>query len=169
MRNRPYLLAMPAEIQLAICAELVGSHENTSATPAQPDPTNPTNPTDSAWETTMETLPALGNLARTCKHFRHFTMAMLYKRVKVSIYRPVAFGQLIRHFSRFGDRATLVKELSIDSGRDTSSLSASQVDFLLQEGQRLRLTLLPSCVDVHVPGKIESVLIDVLLCQVPTI
>lgn len=163
MTNHPYLLAMPAEIQLAICAELLGSHENTSATPAQPDPT------DLAWGTTLENLPALGNLAHTCTRFWQLTTAMRYNRVRVSIYRPVAFAQLIRHFSRFGDRATLVKELSIDRSRDTSTLSASQVDFLLQEGQRLCLTLLPSCVDVDVPGKIESVLIDVLLCQVPTI
>ncbi|KAK3896983.1 hypothetical protein C8A05DRAFT_39466 [Staphylotrichum tortipilum] len=142
----PSLLAIPVEIQLAICVKVVESFRGDYDT--------------------LENFVALGGLARTCKTFEHLTTPMLFERVKVSVFRPVAFIQIIRHFSRFGRLAAFVKHLTIGSGWDTSTLSASQASFLLQEGRRLGLKLLPDRLDPSDQVKSSSMLIDVLLCQV---
>jgi len=159
----PSLLAIPVEIQLAICAKVVElSHHECAGAPATPTRL------DSAptWKDTLENFAALGGLARSCKTFERLTTPMLFERVKVSIFRPIAFVQIIRHFSRFGHLAGFVKHLAIGSAWDTSTLSASHVRFLLQEGRRLGLRLLPDCLDSSDQVESMSVLIDVLLCQV---
>ncbi len=94
---------------------------------------------------------------------------MLYERVKVSIYRPVAFFQLVRYFSRSGYLALLAKELTINSSQGISALamSSSQSTFVLQEGQRLGLRCLSK--NTRLSHEIDSMMIDVLLCQVPAI
>ncbi len=65
--------------------------------------------------------------------------------------------------------ATFVKHLTIGSAWDTSTLSAPQATFLLQEGRRLGLKPLPDSLDSSsdwAQAESISVLIDVLLCQV---
>ncbi len=106
---KPSLLAVPVEIQLAICAEIVDSFHRDCVrtlptrhgTPARPGPT----PT---WKDTLENFTVLGSLARTCKHFEQLTIPMLFERVKVSVFSPIAFVQIIRHFSRFSHLAAFV-------------------------------------------------------------
>ncbi|KAK3901992.1 hypothetical protein C8A05DRAFT_15898, partial [Staphylotrichum tortipilum] len=165
----PSLLAIPVEIQLAICAQIVESFRRDGhgapPIPARPDPT----PT---WrKDTLENFAALGGLARTCKTLEQLTAPMLFERVEVSIFRPTTFVQIIRHFSRFGHIAAYVRHLTIGSAWDASTLSASQASFLLQEGQRLGLSLLPDRLPdlVSDPVESKSMLIDVLLCQVPAV
>ncbi len=174
----PPLLALPAEMQLAICDALVACHadiatpeETDDCTPAWDPADDPEQPdvSDQTWESTLENYVALGNLARTCRHFYRLTIPMLYERVKVSIYRPVAFVQLVRHFSRSTHLGLLAKELTINSSQGISALpmSLSQSAFVLQEGQRLGLRCLPK--NTGLSHEIDSVMIDVLLCQVPAI
>ena len=103
---KPPLLAAPVKIQLAICAEIVDSFHydcirtppTRHGTPARPGPT----PT---WKDTLENFAALGSLARTCKHFEQLATPMLFERVKVSVFSPIAFVQIIRHLSRFSHLA----------------------------------------------------------------
>ncbi|KAK4041151.1 hypothetical protein C8A01DRAFT_15086, partial [Parachaetomium inaequale] len=148
------LLAMPVEIQLAICNQLVQC--------------------DTAAQLgsnlcTLENLPVLGGLALTCRHFQQITTPFLYQRVKVSIYQQAVFFRLIERFSRFPAHAALVKELTIDSSFDNmeSTLSGVQADILLQKATFLGLKLPPG--GIGMPFQPESMLIDALLCQVPTI
>lgn len=120
------------------------------------------------WQSTLGNHSALGGLALTCKHLQMITAALLYRRVEVSIRKPAAFIRLIRHFSEFPNRAALVNELTIGSNRAGSSLSKSQKNFLFQEAHRLGLRLL---IGGHggLSGQLESIMVDVLLCQVSAV
>lgn len=168
---KPWLLAIPVEIQLAICTEIVESfpfprHRNGELPSPAPHDPNPT------WKkVTLENFPALGGLARTCKALEQLTTPLLFERVQVSVFRATAFFQIIRHFSRFGHVAACVRHLTVGSAWDTSNLSASQASFLLQEGRRLGLSPLPNYPPDLASNPVESkaILVDVLLCQVPAL
>jgi hypothetical protein len=146
---------MPVEVQLAICTKIL---QNNDPTKTQPKPGVGT------WQSSLENHSAFGGLAVTCKHFQAITAAPLYRRVKVSIREPASFIRLIRHFSQFPNRAALVNELTIRSNRAGSPLSKSQKNFLFREAHRLGIRLL---IGGHggLSRQLESILIDVLLCQ----
>ncbi|KAH6838576.1 hypothetical protein B0I37DRAFT_409125 [Chaetomium sp. MPI-CAGE-AT-0009] len=157
MADPPSLLTIPTEVQLAICLQLLDSDVRT----AQPKPGVGT------WQSTVENHAALGSLSLTCKHFQAITAPLLYRRVNVSIRKPAAFIGLIRRFSQFPDYAGFVRELTIGSTRAGSPLSKSQKSFLFREAHHLGIRLLIG--GKGLSGQLESILIDVVLCQVSDI
>lgn len=101
-------------------------------------------------------------------------MLVLYERVKVSVYRLRSFMQLIKHFSQFSNRTALVRELRIGTSMVSKAymstefaLSAAPVNFLIREANCLGLQVPPGGVDLC--GTFESLLVDVILCQLPAI
>ncbi|KAK3898970.1 hypothetical protein C8A05DRAFT_18527, partial [Staphylotrichum tortipilum] len=172
--STPSLLTIPAELQLEICEHVLESH--TAGAMAKKKAKKKAS---SGWEHALLNFPDLGNLAQTCKQLERVVAPLVYQRVKISVNDPVAFVQLIGHFSLFGHYALLVKELCIEGHADCCdyesmvrknpglALTASQVNFVLREGQRLGLDLPPGGIDLS--SQLESVLIDTLLCHVPAI
>ncbi|KAG7291246.1 hypothetical protein NEMBOFW57_001258 [Staphylotrichum longicolle] len=165
MVDPPPLLAIPVEIQLAICRQLVKCHSES------PDPDSLAYPT---WQDALENFGALGSLSQTCKSLQSVVNPLLYECLNVSIYHPRSFMRLIEHFSQFGNRAALVKELNIGTSKVPEAdmliecaISAATVNFLLREANRLGLQLPPGGIDLS--DSLESLLIDVILCQVPTV
>jgi hypothetical protein len=146
---------MPVEIQLAICDQLLQRRDTTGMVLQA----------GLSICRTFENLHILGNLALTCKHFQQVTTPIVYQRARVSIHRPAAIIRFCKHFSRFPGHAGLVKELTIGSGWDGSQqLRAGVLDFFLHEATRLSLKRPP---DGGI--QLESVMIGVVLCQVPGI
>ncbi|KAK4097176.1 hypothetical protein N658DRAFT_500707 [Parathielavia hyrcaniae] len=153
------LLAIPVEIQLAICAQLLTIGSN----PSNPDTHgSPREPAQRTWESTLDHFPALGSLALTCKHLQGVVTPLLYQSIRVSLNEPGVCIRLIRHFSQFPDDAELVRTLDICGGSGWPSLPSSQAAFLFQEVNRLGIQIGPCTESVHT----ISLLIDVLLCQV---
>jgi hypothetical protein len=123
------------------------------------------NPDHNTWQSALDRFSTLGSLAFTCKDLQKAVAPLLYQSVMVSIEKPVAFIRLIRRFSRVPGDGHLVKELSILGGSGGPNLSSDQAAFLSREASHLGIRKQETGDSV----KAASLLIDVLLCQVPSI
>ncbi|KAK4150200.1 hypothetical protein C8A00DRAFT_18238, partial [Chaetomidium leptoderma] len=157
MANPSPLVAIPLEIQLQICEQLMecpaGDVSLLSATA-------------NTWQSTLDNFAAIGHLGLACKHFQRITMAYLYSGVTARFDDPTGFMGLIRLFTRFPDRAGFVQELAMLSDADFSNMMPlGQWTFLYDEAKRLGLRTN----DEPRPISVASLMIDVLLSRVPNI
>ncbi len=157
-------LDVPVDVMVQICEMLLARQTlNPSARPeatSRPD----------TWEAGLEHFPALGNLARSNPRIEGIVGPFLYQRVRVSMNRPVAMVDLVRHLAEFPQYGAAVEDVTIhDGGEDSANpLTPAQLEYIYEQATKADLRFLPTT-DAQRRVEAPWVLIDLLLLRVPNV